>query len=65
MQKLAQHCQLHVQSISTKRVNFAEKKNVNKPLYNINRIVRELLSLPARWLNKGQDMHVTLQKPIQ
>jgi len=65
MQKLAQHCQLHVQSISTKRVNFAEKKNVSKTLYHVNRVARELLSLPARWFHKGQDMLVTLQKPIQ
>jgi len=63
MQKLAKHCQLNVQSIATKRVNFGEKKDLNSFTYTLNRIAREALALPARWFNKGHDMLVTMQKP--
>jgi 2-polyprenyl-3-methyl-5-hydroxy-6-metoxy-1,4-benzoquinol methylase len=63
MKKLAQHCQLDVKSIDTKRVNFSEKKDVSSLFYMFNRIARELLALPARWFHKGHDMLVTMQKP--
>ncbi|MDQ6955161.1 MAG: class I SAM-dependent methyltransferase [Mariprofundaceae bacterium] len=62
MRKLADHCQLNIKEISTKRVNFGEKKNVGFMFYQFNRIVRELLALPARWTSKGHDMLVTMQK---
>ena len=65
MQKLAQHCQLDIRAINTKRVNLGEKKNVSPTFYQFNRVARELLALPARWMNKGHDMLVTMQKPIR
>ncbi len=63
MRKLAQHCQLELKNISTKRVNFGEKKDLSNLAYTLNRIARELLALPARWFHKGHDMLVTMQKP--
>ena len=63
MRTLAKHCHLTVQNISTKRVNLGEKKHVSTAVYMFNRIIRELLALPARWFNKGHDLLVTMQKP--
>jgi len=65
MKKLAQKSGLSIKEISTKRVNFGEKKNVSFIFYQFNRITREILALPARWLHKGHDMLVTMQKPTQ
>ncbi|MDQ6974351.1 MAG: hypothetical protein Q9M10_05660, partial [Mariprofundaceae bacterium] len=62
MKRLATFVDLDIINISTKRVNLSEKKDVSPSLYHLNRIARELLSLPARWSNKGQDMLVTMQK---
>jgi len=64
MQKLAQHCDLSVKNISTKRVNLGEKKHVSFIFYQFNKVIRELLALPARWVHKGHDMLVTMQKPM-
>ena len=63
MKVLADQVGLEIVDISTKRVNFSEKKDVGAFLYHMNRIARELCALPARWLCKGQDMLVTMQKP--
>jgi len=63
MRKLAEQSGMRVINISTKRVNFAERKDVNALQYHFNRIARELLALPASWLLKGHDMMVTMQKP--
>jgi len=64
MNKLAQLCSLNIKDLSTKRVNFGEKKNISNIAYQFNRIARELLALPARWTHKGHDMLVTMQKPM-
>jgi len=64
MTKLAQQCGLSAKEISTKRVNLGEKKNVSFAFYQFNRIAREILALPARWMNKGHDMLITMQKPM-
>lgn len=63
MQLLAGRCGLRVAAIETKRVNLAERKDVSPMVYQFAKAARELLALPARWLNKGHDMLVTLQKP--
>jgi len=63
MHLLADHCGLQVADIETKRVNLAERKDVSPLAYQFTKAARELLALPARWLNKGHDMLVTLQKP--
>jgi len=65
MKNLAQQCGLSIKEISTKRVNLGEKKNVSFAFYQLNRITREVLALPARWMNKGHDMLVSMQKPIR
>lgn len=64
MQKLAQQCELNIKNITTKRVNLGEKKHVSFIFYQFNKIVRELLALPARWAHKGHDMLATMQKPM-
>ncbi|MDQ6957302.1 MAG: class I SAM-dependent methyltransferase [Mariprofundaceae bacterium] len=64
MMFLAQHCNLVIKNIHTKRVNLGEKKNISFISYQLNRIARELIALPARWTNKGHDMLVSMQKPI-
>jgi len=64
MRKLAKLCKLDVKEVSTKRVNLGERKNVSFLFYQLNRVVRELFSLPARWTHKGHDMLITMQKPM-
>jgi len=64
MALLADRCGFDVHSISTKRVNLAERKNVSSPVYELVKITRELLAFPARWLDKGHDMLAIMRKPL-
>ncbi len=63
MALLAEKSGLELADINTKRVNLGEKKDVSWLFYQFNRVMRELLALPARWFNRGHDMLVTLRKP--
>jgi len=63
MALLAEKSGLKLAAIHTKRVNLGEKKDVSWLFYQFNRVMRELLALPARWMNRGHDMLVTLRKP--
>ncbi len=63
MALLAEKSGLELAGIHTKRVNLGEKKDVSWLFYQFNRVMRELLALPARWMNKGHDMLVVLRKP--
>ena len=63
MALLADKSGLEVADVNTKRVNLGEKKDVSWLFYQFNRVARELLALPARWINRGHDMLVTLRKP--
>jgi len=65
MATLATACGFEVKNISTKRVNLAERKDVSPPVFEISKIVRELLEIPARCCNKGHDMLAVLGKPEQ
>jgi len=62
---LAKKCDFDLYAISTKRVNPVERKNASKVTYEMAKIVRELLAIPARWTNKGHDMLAVLKKPEQ
>lgn len=59
---LAERSGFAVRSIQTRRVNLAERKDVSQPVYQLAKLGRELLALPARWLGKGHDMLAILQK---
>lgn len=59
---LANRCGLDVHNISTKRVNLVERKDSSKVVYELAKIVRELLAIPARWSNSGHDMLAVLRK---
>jgi 2-polyprenyl-3-methyl-5-hydroxy-6-metoxy-1,4-benzoquinol methylase len=63
MSLLAEKSGLEISKIKTKRVNLGEKKDVSWLYYQFNRVMRELLALPARWMNRGHDMLVILLKP--
>lgn len=63
MKLLARKCGMELALVQTKRVNLGEKKDVSWLFYQFNRVMRELLALPARWMNKGHDMLVVLRKP--
>lgn len=65
MQLLASQSGFHIEKISTKRVNLAERRDVSAFAYALARLGREALALPARWLGKGHDMLVTLRKPAR
>jgi len=62
---LANHCGFDIHNISTKRVNLSERKDVSKAAYELVKITRELLAIPARWFHKGHDMLAILRKPHQ
>ena len=60
---LAERTGFEVARISTKRVNMGERKDLSVLSYNVNRLLREILALPARWFGKGHDMLAVLRKP--
>lgn len=65
MRILTQRCGFEVDNIATKRVNIRERKHASKPMYELVKISRELLAIPARFAGKGHDMLSTLRKPAQ
>ena len=65
MRILTQQCGFEVDNISTKRVNIRERKHASKPMYELVKVTRELLAIPARFAGKGHDMLTTLRKPAQ
>lgn len=60
---LATDCGFEVHGISTRRVNLTERKDASRPVYELSKIIRELLEVPARYYNKGHDMLAILRKP--
>jgi len=60
--ELARQCDFHLAEIQTKRVNLSERKDVSPLQYELLKIFREFLALPARWLRKGHDMLAVLEK---
>lgn len=60
---LGSRCGFETHKISTKRVNLVERKNASKPVYEVAKVARELLAIPARWSQKGHDMLAVLRKP--
>jgi len=60
---LAERCGLTVVSIQTSKVNFTERKDAGPLAYTLNRLARELMLWPSRWLGKGHDMLIALKKP--
>jgi len=60
--KLAQKCSFSVAKIQTRRVNLSERKDVSPLQFELLKICRELLALPARLTGKGHDMLATLIK---
>ncbi len=65
MRMLTENCGFEVDNISTKRVNILERKHASKPMYEMVKVTRELLAIPARFADKGHDMLSTLRKPVQ
>jgi len=65
MALLTTNCGFTIHSITTKRVNILERKNASKAMYELVKISREILAMPARWSNKGHDMLAILRKPKQ
>ncbi|MDX8412174.1 MAG: class I SAM-dependent methyltransferase [Mariprofundaceae bacterium] len=65
MRLLAEKTGFHIETIMTKRVNLAERRDVSAFTYALARLGREFLALPARWLGKGHDMLVILHKPTR
>jgi len=65
MARLTEQCGFKVESINTKRVNIRERKNASKAMYEVVKVTREILAMPARWSDKGHDMLATLKKPEQ
>ncbi len=63
MTLLTEKCGFEVDNISTKRVNIRERKHASKPMYELVKVSREILAIPARWSGKGHDMLTTLRKP--
>jgi len=63
IRKLAVESGFRATAIQTRRVNLAERRDVSPAVYEIAKILREFLALPARWLGKGHDMLAILEKP--
>ena len=60
---LAKQCDFDVHDIITKRVNLVERKDSSKAVYEVAKVAREILAIPARWSQKGHDMLAVLRKP--
>ncbi len=65
MALLTKNCGFSVHEITTKRVNIRERKNASRAMYEVVKVSREILAMPARWSDKGHDMLATLRKPEQ
>lgn len=62
IRKLAGESGFRLATVQTKRVNLAERRDVGPIVYEIAKIIREILALPARWLGQGHDMLAILEK---
>jgi len=63
MALISQKCGFDIIDITTKRVNIRERKHASPFVYELVKIGREILAIPARWSGKGHDMLATLRKP--
>lgn len=63
MRELARKIGFDVVRIDTRRVKICQKEKGSKLRYNFSKIITELLSLPAKLLNKGHDALFFLRKP--
>jgi len=63
IQRLAAKTHFQVENIQTKRVSLSRKNSKSATLNRLRKLFAELVSLPARWFNKGHDIHATLRKP--
>lgn len=62
LDRLAARCGFRIERIETRRVRFAESFQVSPPVYRALKVAGEVLSVPAKWLNKGHDMLAFLRK---
>lgn len=63
MRLLARLSGFELAGLSTRRVRLVEKHHAGPLVYQTSKILREVLELPARWLDKGHDLQVVLRKP--
>jgi len=59
---LARNTGFEVVNIATKSVSLRDRRGCSRVEYRIAKIAAEILSLPARLLNRGHDMFVVLKK---
>lgn len=62
LDRLAARCGFRIERIETRRVRFAESFHTSPPVYRALKVAGEVLSVPAKWLNKGHDMLAFLRK---
>lgn len=62
IRRFSGQCGFHLAEIRTKRVNLAERRDVSPLQYELLKVCREFLALPARWFGKGHDMLAILEK---
>ena len=62
MRLLAKRSDFEVAQLETRRVRLIEKSHAKPLAYQASKLVRELLEIPARFLEKGHDLQVVLRK---
>lgn len=62
LDRLATKCGFRIERIETRRVRLAESFQTSMPVYRALKVAGEVLSVPAKWLNKGHDMLAFLRK---
>jgi 2-polyprenyl-3-methyl-5-hydroxy-6-metoxy-1,4-benzoquinol methylase len=62
LDRLAARCGFRIERLETRRVRFAESFQTSLAKYRALKVVAEVLSVPATWLNKGHDMLAFLRK---
>jgi 2-polyprenyl-3-methyl-5-hydroxy-6-metoxy-1,4-benzoquinol methylase len=63
IQRLAAETCFQVENIQTKRVSLSRKNSKSVISNRLRKLFAELMSLPARWFNKGHDIHASFRKP--
>lgn len=59
---LAEKCNFKTLFLKTRALKFFERDETSAPIYKTTKFISEIFSLPAKWLNRGHDMLVILQK---
>ncbi len=62
LDRLATRCGFRIERVETRRVRFAESFQTSRAVYRALKVAGEVLSVPAKWLNKGHDMLAFLRK---